>query len=58
MAVAGSQISVQLTQEIVQIREFATAISQNISDLEGQSCKSKLLRMPFLVRLGWLKVLR
>ena len=41
-----------------EIREFETAITQNISDLECQPWKSKLLRMSFLVRLGSLKIIR
>jgi len=57
MAVANLQIS-GYPEETVLIREFATAITQNISDLDGQLCKSKLLRMPFLVRLGSSTVLR
>ena len=44
-------------EDMVQILEFATAIAQNISDLKGQPYESKLLRMPFLVRLGSLTVL-
>ena len=43
MAVANSRISGKL-EEMVQIREFAIVITQNISDLEGQPWKSKLLR--------------
>ena len=54
---ANLRISGQL-EEMVQIREFATAIAQNIFDLEGQPWISKLLRMSFLVRLGSLIVLR
>ena len=37
---------------MVQIMEFATSITQNISDLQSQPWASKLLRMPFLVGLG------
>ena len=38
--------------EMVQIREFAPAITQNISDLiKGRLWRSKVLRMPILVRL-------
>ena len=33
-----------------EIREFATALTQNISDLESQPWKSKLFRMRFSVR--------
>ena len=57
MAVANSRISVQ-HEEIVQICEFATAITQNLSDLDCQPWISKLLKMTFLVRLGSLTVLR
>ena len=35
-------------KETLQIREFVTAVTHNISDLEGRPWKSKLLRMPFL----------
>ena len=38
------------------IREFATAIAENISVLEGQPWVSRLLRMPFLEKLGSLTV--
>ena len=37
---------------MVQLTEFATTITQNISDLQGQPWESKLLRMSFLVGLG------
>ena len=40
------------------IREFATTVTPNISNLEGWPSGSKLLRIPFLVRLGILKSLR
>ena len=43
---------------MLQIREFVTALALNIFDLEGESWKYKLLRMPFLVRLESLTVLR
>ena len=36
---------------MVQIREFTTVITPNISDIEGQPCKSNFLKMTFLVRL-------
>ena len=39
-----------------EIHKFATVMAQNILDLEVQLWKSKLLRTPFLVRLGSLKV--
>ena len=37
-------------EDMMQIREFATAIAQNISDLESQPWKSKLFRLPVAVR--------
>ena len=45
-------------REMVKIRIFETAATQNISDLEGQTWRSKLLRMLFLVNLGSLTILR
>ena len=45
-------------KKMVQICEFSTAINQNISNLESQTYKSKLLRMPFSVREGSLTVVR
>ena len=42
----------------VQFREFETAVTQNISDLEGQTWRSKFLRMLFLVKLASLTILR
>ena len=44
--------------QLLQIREFTAAVTQNISDLEGRLWRSKLLRMSFLVRLGSLTILR
>ena len=41
----------------MQIREIATAVTQNILDLESQTWRSKLLKMPFLVNLGSLTIL-
>ena len=55
MVVANSR-SWTVSWSSPEIREFATAIAQNISDLEGQPWKSKLLRMPFLVRIGSLTI--
>ena len=49
MAVANSQIRT-VSSGYPEIREFATAITQNILDLESQPLKSKLFRMPFSVR--------
>ena len=49
---------VPFLQVTLDIREFTTVKAQNISDLEDQPWKSKLLRMPFLVRLESLTVLR
>ena len=57
MAVANSQICIVSTG-YNKIREFATGITQNISDLENQPYKSMLLRIQFLARLGRLTVLR
>ena len=57
MAVANSQICT-VSSGYPKIREFVTAITQNISHLEGHPCESKLLRMSFLVRLVSLIVLR
>ena len=51
------QIS-EFTQLTVQIRQFVTAVTRNISDLEGRTRRSKLLRMLFLVKLGSLTILR
>ena len=60
MAVENSRISARVVgnlkkawpeySETVQILEFETAITRNISDLESQSWKSKLFRMRFSVR--------
>ena len=36
----------------MQIREFATAVTQNISGLGGGPCMTKMLRMQFSVRIG------
>ena len=41
-----------VSEETVQNREFATAITENISDLKVQPWKSKLFRKRFLVRWG------
>ena len=41
----------------LQIHEFATVVTQNIPDLQGRPWRSKLLRMPFLVRLVSLTIL-
>jgi len=57
MVVANSIICT-ISSSYREIRAIATAIAQNISDLEGQPRESKLLRMSFLVRSGSLKVLR
>ena len=57
MTVANSRICT-IFSCYIEIREFAIAIAQNTSDLESQPWKSKLLRMPFLVRLGSLTFLR
>ena len=46
MTVANSRICT-ISSSYIEIREFATAIAQNISDLEGQPWISKMLRMPF-----------
>ena len=42
----------RVTIGTVQIREFATGVTQNVSKLENKLWRSKLLRIPFLVRLG------
>ena len=57
MAVANSRIS-GLPEETGQIRKFATVVTQNISDFDGQPSKSKLLRMQFLEKLRSLTVFR
>ena len=43
MAVVNSRICT-ISSGYPEIHEFATAIAQNISDLEGQPWKTKLLR--------------
>ena len=45
-------------EESVQIHEFATAVTQNISEIEGQPWISKLLRISFSVRLKSYTILR
>ena len=45
-------------RETVQIRQFATAVTQNILDLEGRTWGSKLLRILFLIKLASLTILR
>ena len=44
--------------QTMRIREFVTAVTRSISDLKGRPWKSKTLRMPYLVRLRSLTILR
>ena len=44
-------------EESVQIREFASAVTQNKSVIDGRPWRSKLHRMSFSVRLGSLTIL-
>ena len=44
-----------ITQRL-QIREFASAVTENIFDLQGRTWRSKFLRMQVLVRWGRLMI--
>ena len=55
MAVANSRICT-VSSGYPEIEEFATAVTESISDFQSQLCKSKLFRMRFSVRYRSLTV--